>query len=60
MDRDSKTIIKRLKEDGFELISTRGSHHKLRKGAVTIIVPHPKKDLPVGTARAIARDAGWL
>lgn len=60
MDRDSKKIIKRLKEDGFELISTRGSHHKFRKGAVTIIVPHPKKDLPVGTARAIAKDAGWL
>ena len=60
MDRDSKKIIRRLKEDGFELISTRGSHHKFRKGAVTIIVPHPKKDLPVGTARAIAKDAGWL
>ena len=60
MNRDSKKIIKRLKEDGFELISTRGSHHKFRKGAVTIIVPHPKKDLPVGTARAIAKDAGWL
>ena len=60
MDRDSKKIIKRLKEDGFELISTRGSHHKFRKGAVTIIVPHPKKDLPVGTARAITKDAGWL
>ena len=60
MDLDSKKIIKRLKEDGFELISTRGSHHKFRKGAVTIIVPHPKKDLPVGTARAIAKDAGWL
>ena len=60
MDRDSKKIIKRLKEDGFELISTRGSHHKFRKGAVTIIVPHPKKNLPVGTARAIAKDAGWL
>jgi predicted RNA binding protein YcfA (HicA-like mRNA interferase family) len=60
MDRDSKKIIKHLKEDGFELISTRGSHHKFRKGTVTIIVPHPKKDLPVGTARAIAKDAGWL
>ena len=60
MDRDGKKIIKRLKEDGFELISTRGSHHKFRKGTVTIIVPHPKKDLPVGTARAIAKDAGWL
>ena len=60
MERDSKRIIKRLKEEGFELISVRGSHHKFRKGAVTIIVPHPKKDLPVGTARAIAKDAGWI
>lgn len=60
MERDSKKIIKRLKDEGFELISVRGSHHKLRKGAVTIIVPHPKKDLPVGTARAIAKDAGWI
>lgn len=60
MERDSRKIIKRLKEEGFELISVRGSHHKFRKGAVTIIVPHPKKDLPVGTARAIAKDAGWI
>lgn len=60
MESDSKKIIKRLKDEGFELISVRGSHHKFRKGAVTIIVPHPKKDLPVGTARAIAKDAGWI
>lgn len=60
MERDSKKIIKRLKDEGFELINVRGSHHKFRKGAVTIIVPHPKKDLPVGTARAIAKDAGWI
>lgn len=38
----------------------RGSHHKFRKGAVTIVVPHPKKDLPHGTARAIAKQAGWI
>ncbi len=60
MERDSRKIIKRLKYEGYELISVRGSHHKFRKGEKTIIVPHPKKDLPVGTARAIARDAGWI
>jgi predicted RNA binding protein YcfA (HicA-like mRNA interferase family) len=60
MERDSKKIVKRLKEDGFELISIKGSHHKFRKGALTIIVPHPKKDLPIGTAREIAKQAGWL
>ena len=60
MERDSKAIIKRLKTEGFEIVSISGSHHKLRKGAKTIIVPHPKKDLPTGTARAIAKQAGWI
>jgi predicted RNA binding protein YcfA (HicA-like mRNA interferase family) len=60
MERDSKKIVKRLKDEGFELISIAGSHHKFRKGAITVIVPHPKKDLPTGTARAIAKQAGWI
>lgn len=60
MERDSRKIVKRLRDDGFELMSITGSHHKFRKGAATIIVPHPKKDLPLGTARAIAKAAGWL
>ncbi|MXN66843.1 addiction module toxin, HicA family [Stappia sp. GBMRC 2046] len=60
MDRDSATIIKKLKKDGFVLIGVRGSHHKYRKGNKTVIVPHPKRDLPLGTARAIAKQAGWL
>lgn len=60
MERDSKKIVKRLKEEGYELIGAKGSHHKFRKGAVTIIVPHPKKDLPLGTARSIAKMAGWI
>lgn len=60
MERDSKAIIKRLKSEGFEVVSISGSHHKMRKGAKTIIVPHPKKDLPTGTARAIAKQAGWI
>jgi predicted RNA binding protein YcfA (HicA-like mRNA interferase family) len=60
MERDSKRIIARLRREGFELASTRGSHHKFRKDGVTIVVPHPKRDLPVGTARAIAKAAGWI
>jgi predicted RNA binding protein YcfA (HicA-like mRNA interferase family) len=60
MDRDSKKIVKRLLAEGFHLVSVAGSHHKFRKGAVTVIVPHPRKDLPTGTARAIAKQAGWI
>jgi predicted RNA binding protein YcfA (HicA-like mRNA interferase family) len=60
MERDSRKIIKRLREEGFEEVSTRGSHHKFRKGQTVLIVPHPKKDLPIGTAREIAKQAGWI
>ena len=59
MERDSRKIVKRLLADGFVLVSSKGSHHKFRKGGLTVIVPHPKKDLPLGTARSIARMAGW-
>ena len=60
MECDSRKIIKRLKDEGFELVSVRGSHHKFRKGSITLIVPPPKKDLPLGTAKAIATAAGWI
>ncbi|PZU10412.1 MAG: addiction module toxin, HicA family [Sphingomonas sp.] len=60
MERDSKKIIKRLLAEGWELVSIRGSHHKFRRNEITLIVPHPKRDLPIGTARAIAKAAGWL
>ena len=60
MERSSKAIIKRLRGEGWELVATRGSHHKFRRGAVTLVVPHLKQDLPIGTARSIARMAGWL
>jgi len=59
-ERNSQKIIARLKREGFELISTKGSHHKFRRGSQTISVPHPKKDLPAGTAMAIAKQAGWV
>ena len=59
MERDSRKLVKRLLADGFVAVSSKGSHHKFRKGGLTVIVPHPKKDLPIGTARSIARMAGW-
>ena len=60
MERDSRRIVKRLLSDGFVLVSVKGSHHKFARGGQVVIVPHPKKDLPTGTARAIARQAGWI
>lgn len=60
MERDSKRIVKRLLAEGFERITVKGSHHKFRKDGRIVVVPHPKRDLPLGTARNIAKMAGWL
>ena len=59
MECDSRKIVKRLLADGFVLVGSKGSHHKFRRGERTVIVPHPKRDLPLGTARSIAKMAGW-
>lgn len=60
MERNSRQIIRRLEKDGFELVKVSGSHHKFPNGNKTVTVPHPKKDLPIGTVRAIHKQAGWL
>lgn len=61
MLRDSRDIIARLKADGFEEVSVRGSHHKFvhRTLKRMVIVTHPRKDIPPGTVRSIYRQAGW-
>lgn len=58
---DSRDIIRRLEADGFDLVTVRGSHHKYRHAASgrTVILPHPRKDIPIGTVRSIYRQAGW-
>jgi predicted RNA binding protein YcfA (HicA-like mRNA interferase family) len=61
MLRDSRDIVRRLKKEGFELVSVRGSHHKFRHpvGRQIVIVVHPRKDTPIGTATEIYKQAGW-
>ena len=57
---DSRAIIKMLKQNGWFKVASTGSHTQFRhpdiKGRVT--VPHPKKDIPVGTLKSIERQAG--
>jgi predicted RNA binding protein YcfA (HicA-like mRNA interferase family) len=57
---DSKGIIRHIEADGWQLVRVTGSHHHFRHptkpGSVT--VPHPKRDLPVGTIKSIERQAG--
>ena len=56
----SKEIIKILTKDGwYPYQFATGSHysfkHDTKKGRV--IVPHPKKDLPIGTVKSIEKQA---
>ncbi|MEW6488084.1 MAG: type II toxin-antitoxin system HicA family toxin [Thermodesulfobacteriota bacterium] len=57
----SAGVIRRLEAEGWVLHHVKGSHrqfkHPERSGKVT--VPHPERDLPVGTLRSIYRQAGW-
>ena len=56
----SADIIRALKRDGWAEARVKGSHHHFKHptkpGIVT--VPHPKKDIPVGTLASIERQAG--
>jgi predicted RNA binding protein YcfA (HicA-like mRNA interferase family) len=54
----SKQIIKVLIAHGYMFVSQKGSHAKYRKGARTVIVPSPKKEIPLGTFRSIIRQSG--
>jgi predicted RNA binding protein YcfA (HicA-like mRNA interferase family) len=60
LETNSRRLLKRLNAEGFEEVSKTGSHLKLRKGDRTVILPHPKKDLPMGTVRSFYKQAGLL
>lgn len=57
---NSKELVKLIEADGWVLIRAKGSHHHFKHptkaGLVTI--PHPKKDLPLGTVKSIKKQAG--
>lgn len=55
----SKYIIRVLNQHGYEEVSKRGSHTKLKNidGRV-VIVPHPKPEIPYGTFDSILKQSG--
>ncbi|MDL2275762.1 type II toxin-antitoxin system HicA family toxin [Desulfosarcina sp. OttesenSCG-928-G10] len=56
----SRDIIRLLETDGWVHVKTVGDHfqfrHPKRPGKVT--VPHPKKDIPIGTLASIEKQSG--
>ena len=57
---NSRDVIRRLIDAGWFEVTQVGSHkqfkHATKTGRVT--VPHPKRDLPLGTLKSIEKHAG--
>jgi predicted RNA binding protein YcfA (HicA-like mRNA interferase family) len=60
MPYSSKGLIRALEQDGWYQVGQTGSHvhfkHDTKKGKIT--VPHPVKDLPIGTLKSIEKASG--
>ena len=56
----SREIIEIMEKDGWYYIGATGDHHYFKHPTKPgkVSVPHPKKDLPKGTLKSIARQAG--
>ena len=54
-----REVIRALESDGWYRVAQKGSHvqfkHPMKHGRVT--VPHPERDIPIGTLRSIERQA---
>ena len=57
---NSRDIIAALQDDGWVQVAQKGSHvqfkHSVKPGRV--MVPHPRKEIPIGTLRSIEKQAG--
>jgi predicted RNA binding protein YcfA (HicA-like mRNA interferase family) len=58
----SNEIIRKLEAAGWILARVKGSHHhyKHSQNPNLVTVPHPRKDMPLGTLRNIQRASGVL
>jgi predicted RNA binding protein YcfA (HicA-like mRNA interferase family) len=58
---NGRDVIRELKKKGWYEVNQVGSHvqfkHASKKGRVT--VPHPNRDIPIGTLRSIEKQGGF-
>ena len=56
----SSEVIRMMKGKGWYEVACVGDHHQFKHPTINgrITIPHPKKDLPVGTVRSILKAAG--
>ncbi|WP_026605653.1 type II toxin-antitoxin system HicA family toxin [Methylocapsa acidiphila] len=57
---NSRDIIAKLESDGWFKVAQKGDHvqfkHNTKLGRVT--VPHPSRDIPIGTLKSIEKQSG--
>lgn len=58
-EQEVRQVLKRLRKEGWDLESGKGSHVVARKNDRMVTVPTAKREIPVGTYRNIAKGAGW-
>ena len=56
---NSKAVIRKLRKEGWILVGGKGDHEKFKHPDKSghVVVPHPRKDRPVGTGRR--NETGW-
>jgi len=57
---NSREIIKALEARGWRVAAKKGSHWQFKHDSLPgrVTVPHPKRDIPLGTLKSIERQAG--
>ncbi len=56
---DGKTLLKKLKANGWVVVRVKGSHHFIKKGNQVETIPiHASKDIPNGLLNTILKKTG--
>jgi predicted RNA binding protein YcfA (HicA-like mRNA interferase family) len=55
-----RKIIAMIEEAGWVHVATKGDHWQFKHATLAgrVTVPHPKRDLPLGTLRSIEKQSG--
>ncbi|KMJ45128.1 hypothetical protein AB204_10540 [Xenorhabdus khoisanae] len=55
----SDDLIKKIKANGWTLVRINGSHHVFEKSGepLPLVIPHPRKDIAVGTLNKLLKQA---
>jgi predicted RNA binding protein YcfA (HicA-like mRNA interferase family) len=56
-----RDVLKRLQDDGWQIVRQEGSHRILKhptKRGIVVVAGHPSKDMKAGTLQSVWKQAG--